>query len=80
MMSHSLLTERLKKGLEETKVEYVNLGKSGLKVSVPILGCMSYGHKDWLPWVLSDSQVTTPISFVRVLLTQLLNVFRRTIS
>lgn len=55
-MSHSLLTERLKKGLEETKVEYVNLGKSGLKVSVPILGCMSYGHKDWLPWVLSDSQ------------------------
>lgn len=55
-MSEPILTQRVKQGLEETKVEYVNLGNSGLRISVPILGCMSYGHKDWLPWILSEWQ------------------------
>jgi len=35
------------KSLDETKVDYVQLGKSGLRVSVPILGAMSFGHRDW---------------------------------
>ncbi|KIM20306.1 hypothetical protein M408DRAFT_37702, partial [Serendipita vermifera MAFF 305830] len=32
------------------------LGKSGLKVSRIILGCMSYGDKDWQPWVLGEEE------------------------
>ncbi|KZV72034.1 aryl-alcohol dehydrogenase [Peniophora sp. CONT] len=33
---------------------YVRLGKSGLKVSKIILGCMSYGSSDWQGWVLGE--------------------------
>ena len=33
--------------LKESKAEYRRLGKSGLKVSVPILGAMSIGSKKW---------------------------------
>ena len=29
------------------RVEYRQLGKSGLRVSVPILGAMSFGDKRW---------------------------------
>ncbi|KAF1986365.1 aldo-keto reductase [Aulographum hederae CBS 113979] len=44
----------LAKSVEETKVSYTQLGKSGLRVSVPILGAMSFGDPQWAPWVLSD--------------------------
>ncbi|KAK8195595.1 NADP-dependent oxidoreductase domain-containing protein [Phyllosticta capitalensis] len=40
----------------ENKMEYVRLGKSGLKVSKVILGCMSYGTSEWQPWVLDEEQ------------------------
>jgi aryl-alcohol dehydrogenase-like predicted oxidoreductase len=48
------MPESVKKSVEETKVDYVKLGKSGLKVSVPILGAMSFGHPDWAPWVIGE--------------------------
>jgi aryl-alcohol dehydrogenase-like predicted oxidoreductase len=32
---------------KELKAIYRQLGKSGLRVSVPILGCMSFGDPDW---------------------------------
>ncbi|KAG8985753.1 hypothetical protein FRB90_004464 [Tulasnella sp. 427] len=35
---------------------YVRLGKSGLMVSKIILGCMSYGSKDWQDWVLEEEE------------------------
>ena len=35
-------------------MEYTNLGNSGLKISKVILGCMSYGDKRWMPWVLEE--------------------------
>ncbi|PVG01039.1 Aldo/keto reductase [Serendipita vermifera] len=35
---------------------YVRLGKSGLKVSRIILGCMSYGKKSWQRWVLEEEE------------------------
>lgn len=35
-------------------LSYVRLGKSGLKVSRIILGCMSYGSKSWEEWVLEE--------------------------
>ena len=34
----------------------VCLGKSGLKVSKIILGCMSYGSKGWSDWVIDDQE------------------------
>ncbi|KAH7408886.1 Aldo/keto reductase [Cadophora sp. MPI-SDFR-AT-0126] len=35
-------------------MEYQRLGKSGLKVSKIILGCMSYGSSSWAKWVLDE--------------------------
>jgi aryl-alcohol dehydrogenase-like predicted oxidoreductase len=37
-------------------MQYVNLGKSGLKVSRLCLGMMSYGTSQWRPWVLNEEQ------------------------
>ena len=34
----------------------VRLGKSGLRVSKIILGCMSYGSPEWEPWVLGEEE------------------------
>lgn len=42
--------------LKESKAEYRQLGKSGLKVSVPILGAMSIGDKKWQPWVIEEEE------------------------
>ncbi|KAG8953267.1 hypothetical protein FRC04_002677 [Tulasnella sp. 424] len=47
-MSHP---SHVKKGMP-----YVRLGKSGLKVSRIILGCMSYGSKEWQDWVLEEEE------------------------
>ncbi|KAF7336790.1 Aldo-ket-red domain-containing protein [Mycena venus] len=39
------------------KMEYVQLGQSGLKISKIILGCMSYGNPKWLGnWVLGEEE------------------------
>ena len=37
-------------------MEYVRLGRSGLKVSRIALGCMSYGDPAWRDWVLPEEQ------------------------
>lgn len=37
-------------------MEYVNLGKTGMKVSRLCLGMMSYGSKKWRDWVLEEEQ------------------------
>lgn len=44
----------LKASFESTKVDYTQLGKSGLRVSVPILGAMSFGSSQWADWVVDD--------------------------
>ncbi|KAI0319692.1 NADP-dependent oxidoreductase domain-containing protein, partial [Amylostereum chailletii] len=38
------------------KMTYVRLGNSGLKVSRLILGCLTYGSSEWLPWVLEEEK------------------------
>ncbi|KAJ3541586.1 hypothetical protein NM688_g6062 [Phlebia brevispora] len=45
------------------KMKYVRLGNSGLKVSKIILGCMSYGSKEWQQWVLEEEESIQHIKF-----------------
>jgi hypothetical protein len=40
--------------IDATKVSYVQLRSSGLRVSVPILGCMSFGSNKWADWALEE--------------------------
>lgn len=42
--------------MNATKVEYVQLGSSGLRVSAPILGTMGIGSKDWQNWVVEEDE------------------------
>ncbi|HWM91130.1 MAG TPA: aldo/keto reductase [Thermoanaerobaculia bacterium] len=35
-------------------MDYVNLGRTGLKVSRICLGCMSYGNPEWRDWILGE--------------------------
>lgn len=37
-------------------MEYVNLGRSGLKVSRIALGMMNFGNPQWRPWVLDETR------------------------
>jgi len=39
-----------------TVMNYVNLGKSGVKVSRLCLGTMTYGSPAWRPWILDEAQ------------------------
>ncbi|KAJ7077146.1 aryl-alcohol dehydrogenase [Mycena belliarum] len=44
------------------KMEYVRLGKSGLKISKIVLGCMSYGDPEWNGnWVLPEAEASKHI-------------------
>ncbi|PIL33259.1 transporter [Ganoderma sinense ZZ0214-1] len=46
-----------------TKMPYVRLGNSGLKVSKIILGCMSYGDPRWQEWVLPEEEAIKQIKY-----------------
>jgi aryl-alcohol dehydrogenase-like predicted oxidoreductase len=37
-------------------MDYVNLGTAGIKVSRICLGCLTFGSKNWRPWVLEDAE------------------------
>ncbi len=37
-------------------MDYVSLGRTGLKVSRLCLGCMTYGSPNWRPWILNEEQ------------------------
>ena len=54
-MAH--IPESLRVSLEGSKAEYRQLGCSGLRVSLPILGAMSFGSTKWMPWLLEEDQV-----------------------
>ncbi|KAG9245626.1 NADP-dependent oxidoreductase domain-containing protein [Calycina marina] len=54
------IPESLKASLEASKVEYKQLGHSGLRVSIPILGAMSIGDPAALDWVL-DEEASLPL-------------------
>ena len=46
----------LQESIDATKVEYVQLGSSGLRVSSPILGTMGIGSKEWQDWVMEEEE------------------------
>jgi aryl-alcohol dehydrogenase-like predicted oxidoreductase len=54
--SQQAIPKSLQESKNATKVSYANVGSSGLRVSVPILGAMSFGHKDWQPWVEDNEE------------------------
>ncbi len=62
------LPQSVKESIKATKVEYKQLGKSGLRVSVPILGAMSFGDEEWMDWVIGEEKVriSSPFFYFRV--------------
>ena len=46
----------VQKSIEDTQSTFKRLGTSGLHVSVPILGAMSFGDKEWQDWVLEEDE------------------------
>lgn len=55
-MSAPQMTPGLKQSLENSKCEYRRLGTSGLRVSVPIFGCMSFGDPRNLDWAIGEEE------------------------
>ena len=52
------IPQSVKESVAASKAEYVRLGKSGLRVSIPILGAMSIGSKKTLPWAIEEEEVS----------------------
>jgi hypothetical protein len=52
------LPKSLQDSYNVSKAEYKRLGKSGLQVSIPILGAMSFGSEQWQPWVIEEDKVS----------------------
>jgi aryl-alcohol dehydrogenase-like predicted oxidoreductase len=52
----SKLPQNLQKSVDSSKCEYRQLGKSGLRVSVPIFGCMSFGNSEAQNWALDEEE------------------------
>lgn len=50
--------QAIKDSVAASKAEYRQLGKSGLKVSLPIFGCMSIGDPAWAEWVMDEEKVS----------------------
>src|SRR5919106_3066747 len=53
-------------------MQYVNLGKTGMKVSRLCLGMMSYGSKTWREWVLEEEEAKP---FIKLALEAGINFF-----
>ena len=49
----------LQASIDATKVEYVQLGTSGLRVSSPILGTMGMGDKAWMEFCMGEDDALT---------------------
>ena len=61
--SNPTVPESLKRSVEASKAEYKRLGRSGLRVSIPILGAMSFGNARWMDWVLDEDEVRSDPAF-----------------
>ena len=61
-MATGNLPPSLKESVDKTKVEYRRLGNSGLRISVPILGCMGFGDSKSLKWALDEDEVSPSLT------------------
>lgn len=60
------LPPKLQESINNSKCEYRYLGKSGLRISVPIFGCMSFGDTRTMDWVLEEDEASKiPVSTLR---------------
>lgn len=50
----STVPKALQESVDASRCEYRTLGKSGLRISVPIFGCMSFGDSKSLDWALDE--------------------------
>jgi len=50
------MPQSLADSVKNSKAQYVNLGKSGLKISIPIFGTMSIGDPEWIDWVEGEEK------------------------
>ncbi|KAK1767932.1 aldo/keto reductase [Phialemonium atrogriseum] len=50
------IPESLQKSLDASKCEYRRLGQSGLRISVPIFGCMSFGDPKVMDWAIGEDE------------------------
>lgn len=50
------IPKSLQESVENSKCEFRTLGKSGLVISNPIFGCMSFGDKQVLPWCIGEDE------------------------
>ena len=53
---HTSIMSQGKTESTRPQVEYRRLGQSGLRVSVPIVGAMSFGSPKWQPWVVDEEK------------------------
>ena len=58
-----MVSPRTSNSFSQADLHGVRLGKSGLKVSKIILGLMSYGSPEWLPWVQGEEVGLEHIKF-----------------
>ncbi|KAF2221391.1 NADP-dependent oxidoreductase domain-containing protein [Elsinoe ampelina] len=50
------MSDPIQQSIDENKTVYRRLGSSGLRVSVPILGAMSFGDPAWIDWILPEEE------------------------
>jgi hypothetical protein len=55
-MTSSECPPSIQAAIDATKVSYAQLGSPGLRASVPILGCMSFGDNQWADWVPEEKE------------------------
>jgi hypothetical protein len=58
------IPQGLKDSLEASQCEYRQLGSSGLRISVPVFGCMSFGDPRTLPWAIGEEEVSESFQFI----------------
>ena len=58
-----MVPKSLTDSIQATRVDYRQVGWSGLRVSSPILGCMAIGNPLWLNWALDEREVGTDLFF-----------------
>ncbi|XXH05179.1 hsp90 co-chaperone Cdc37 [Hypoxylon texense] len=55
-MASAPIPPSLEKSLQQSKCEYRQLGNSGLRISVPVFGCMNFGSTKAQSWAVDEAE------------------------